>query len=211
MSEERITPEGTESRVAPADARYSNVRERFGGIDTPAALGGMFAALGMLGLLIAVTSVAAIPLQLNAIDTRGEILELGRAGVVVATLVILTSFILGGWVAARMARFDGVINGVGVALWMLLLVAVSAAAGIFLDARYNLFQRAGLPDWFSQIRGDDVTTLAMVAAVLAIAAVFTGSMIGGWAGNGYNRKVDSAMVHSDTVVTERSDIYRSDR
>ncbi len=209
MTEERITQERAESRVRPAGPDYTSVRERFGGIDTGAALGGMLAGLGMLVLLAALAAVAAIPLQINAFDIEGGVQELGMGGIAVATVVILVSFFVGGWAAARIARFDGVINGVGVALWMLLLVALSAAAGVFFDARYNLLQRAGLPDWFSQIRGEDVTTLAVVAAILAISALFVGCIIGGSVGEAYNRRVDSAMADTRTVPTERRDVDRS--
>jgi hypothetical protein len=205
MTRERTTRTRTrrraERRAEPAEQRFAEVRERFGGIDTPAALGGLFAAIGVLVLLATALAVTAIPFQINLFGTEGEVTEIGIAGVAVATFVVLTAFLVGGWAAARIARFNGVINGMGVALWMLLLVAVSAAVGIFLDARYNIFQRAGLPDWFSQIRGDDVTNLALLAAIVGVGAVIIGSVIGGAAGESYNRRVNTAIV--DTYPSER--------
>ena len=220
MTQRRTTEQSMESKstteqrlesTRSADRHYMGVRERFGGIDTPAALGGLMAAIGSLMLLLAILALTTLPLQINAIDIEGEIQELSGLGVAVAAVVILVSFFIGGWVAARIARFDGVINGVGVGLWMLLLVALSAAAGVFLDARYNLLQRAGLPDWFSQIRGDEVTTLAVVAAIVGVTAVFVGAILGGASGEGYNRRVDAALTDGTPVYTERTEPYRSDR
>jgi hypothetical protein len=171
-----------------------SVRDAFGGIDTPAALGGMFAAIGVLGTAAALLALTAIPFQLNAFDIEGNLTELEMAGVAVATLTVLLSFFVGGWVAARVARFDGVMNAIGVALWMLLLVAVSAVAGLYLDERYNLLQRTGLPDWFSQLRGDEMTALGVTAAILGVLAIIAGCLLGGAAGESYNQRVNRALV-----------------
>jgi hypothetical protein len=170
------------------------VAERFGGVDTPAALGGLFAAVGMLAFLGAVIAATSIPFQLNAFDIEGNLTELGWAGIAMAVLVVFVAFFFGGWVAGRMARFNGVMNGVGVGLWMLLLMAVSAAAGAFIEERYNVLQPAALPDWFTQFRAEDVTTMAIVAGILGLAAIFLGAALGGAVGEKYNREVDTAVT-----------------
>lgn len=195
----------TESRVSATQADYYDrrrLRERFGGIDTPAALGGLFAAIGMLVFLAAIIAVTTLPFQLNAIDPDGNPVALEAAGLAVATVIILVAFFVGGWAAARIARFDGVINGIGVALWMLLLIAVSAAAGLFIEAEFGFLQRAGLPDWFSQLRGD-VTSLAVAGSILGVAAVFLGSLLGGARGEAYNRRVETAMSDGRGTYVER--------
>lgn len=181
-----------------------SVRERFGGIDTPAAIGGLMAMLGALAFLAALIAAGAGTLEyrLNAIDIDGNLQELELAGIVIAGFVVLASGFVGGWVAARMARFDGVINGIGAALWLLFLVAVFAALGAFVGVEYNAFQRAGLPDWFSQISGDEVTTMAVLGGVIGIATLFVGAGLGGMVGEGYNRKVNTALAERP-VVTER--------
>lgn len=172
------------------------IRERFGGVDTPAALMGMFAALGVLVLAGAAITTWATGLdyQLNMIDLEGNVREFAVAGTVVAVLVVFVAFLLGGWAAGRMARYDGGINGIAAAMWMLLLVAVFAALGAFVDAELNVMQRAGLPDWFSQLRGDDVATGAIIAAVAAVVAMFVGAYAGGKLGEGYHREVDAEVA-----------------
>lgn len=197
-----MTQRATHVRGAETDLR--GVRERFGGIDTRAALGGMFAAFGVLVFLSALIAAGAgnIDYQLNAIDPDGNLQEVELVGSVVALLVVLAAFLVGGWVAARMARFDGVFNGLGVALWAILLVVVFAALGAFVGAEYNSFQQAGLPDWFSQFRGDDVTTAAVIAGVAGLVAVFLGSVLGGALGEAYNRKVNAAIT-DETLRRER--------
>jgi len=151
----------------------------------------MFAALGVLAFLGALLAAGAgsVPFQLNAIDLQGNAVELAWAGIAVAVVVVFVSFLLGGWAAGRMAVYDGGINGVASALWALLLIAVFAGLGVWAGAEYNAFQRAGLPDWFSQFRGDDVTTLGVVAAISGIAAMFLGAYVGGAWGERYHHRV----------------------
>jgi hypothetical protein len=177
-------------------------RERFGGVDTPAAVMGMFSALGVLVFVGALIGAGANELdyQLNVIDVEGNVQELLTAGAILAIVAVFVSFFLGGWAAARMARYDGPINGLAAAMWMLLLVAALAALGAWADEDLNALQIAGLPDWFSQIRGDDVTTAAISAGIAAAAATLLGGMLGGLAGERYHRQADAALVADATLV-----------
>lgn len=184
-----------------AEINMASIRERFGGVDTPAAILGMLTAFGVLVFLGALIAAGAgnIPYQLNAYDIQGNLQELAIGGVAVAVAVVFVSFLAGGWSAGRMARYDGGTNGVGVALWALLLVAIFAALGAWAGTEYNAFQQVGLPDWFSQIRGDGVTSIAVISAVLAVVAMFAGAYLGGRLGELYHRKADAALV--DQVTT----------
>jgi hypothetical protein len=184
------------AEIRGTETDMASMKERFGGLDTPAALMGMFTALGVLvflGSLIA-AGAGGISYQLNSLDIEGNPLELAVGGVVVAVVVVFVSFLAGGWAAGRMARYDGGLNGMASAIWMLLLVAVFAALGAFVGAEYNAFQRAGLPDWFSQFRGDDVTAIGVIAGIAAIAVMFIGGYLGGKMGETYHRRADAALT-----------------
>jgi len=184
------------SSVRGAETDVRSTRERFGGIDTPAALGGLLATIGALVFVTALLAAGAgaLAYELNAIDPDGSVREMEVAGIVTAAVVVFISALLGGWVAGRMARFDGVMNGVGVALWMLLLVAVFAALGIFVGEEYNAFQRAGLPNWFAQLDVDELTSGIIVASIVGIASLFAGALLGGALGESYNRRVTAALT-----------------
>lgn len=188
----------TTSQIRGTETDLRPVKDRFGGIDTPAAVGGLFALIGTLAFLSALIGAGAggLQYQLNGIDVDGNLQEIEVLGIVVATLVVLSSAFVGGWVAARMARFDGVMNGIGVAIWLLLLVALFAALGAFVGAEYNAFQRVGLPDWFSQFSADDVTSGVIIGGVVAIAGLFLGTALGGLVGDAYNRRVEAAITDS---------------
>lgn len=196
----RQTIRGTETRMG-------SVRERFGGVDTPAALMGTFTALGVLVFLGALIAAGggALEYQINAFDLEGNATELTIIGIVVALLVVLAAFFVGGIAAGRMARYDGGVNGIATATWALLLVAIFAALGAFLGAEYNAFQRAGLPDWFSQLRiaGGDATALGVVAAVLNVAVMFLGAYLGGKIGETYHTRVDAALTDQGVETPPR--------
>ncbi len=160
--------------------------------------------MAILGTMVFLASLiaagaGALDYQLNAIDLEGNLQEIGVTGMVVASLVVLASAFVGGWVAARMARFDGVINATAAALWLLLLVAVFAALGAFVGAEYNAFQRAGLPDWFAQFDAEDITTTVVIAGLVGIIALFVGAALGGMVGDRYNQRVNAALAERPVV------------
>jgi hypothetical protein len=115
-------------------------------------------------------------------------------GAIVAIAVVFAAFFVGGWAAGRMARYDGGINGVGVALWFILLVAIFGLLGAWFGSEYNAFANAGLPDWFAQIGADDVTLKAIAGAAAGIVTALLGGGIGGQLGEQYHRRVDAAMT-----------------
>jgi hypothetical protein len=186
----------TPQQVRGAETDLGGIRERFGGADLVAGILGMFAALGTLVFLGALLAAGAgeIPYQLNQIDLDGNLQEVEVVGALVAIAVVFVSFFVGGWAAGRMARYDGGINGVGVALWFILLVAIFGLLGSWFGAEYNAFSGANLPDWFAQIGADDLTLKAVAGAAAGIAAAVLGGGIGGMLGEQYHRRIDAALT-----------------
>jgi len=189
-------PTDSPGAIRGTEVKMAGIRERFGGIDTPAALLGMFAAFGVLVFLGALVTAGAagITYQLNAVDVEGNIVQLSLVGMATALVLVFSAFLAGGWAAGRMARYDGGINGIGTAIWALLMIALFGAIGWFFGTEYNAFQRAGLPNWFSQLRGDGVTALTVSAAVLSVAAMFGGGYVGGKFGEMFHQRADAAIA-----------------
>ena len=193
------------SAIGRADLTF---RERFGGVDTPSAIMGMFAAVGVLIFIGALVGAGANELdyQLNAIDVEGNVQELLTAGVILAVVVVFVSFFLGGWAAARMARYDGGINGLAAAMWMLLLVAVFPALGSMgrrgsQRAPDRRAPRLVLPDPGVTM----LTTVAIIAAIAAAAATLVGGFLGGLAGERYHREADATLVGQVAAVETADD------
>ena len=186
-------------------------RERFGGRDLPASLAGMLVALAALLLLAGLASAAigAIAFQTGV---EGNEDELSIGALIAAGVVIFLAFLLGGWAAGRMARYNGALNGFMVAVWFIVLGVVLAAAGAIAGNTYNLFDdlrvaEASLPNWFS---GEDVTVEAIVSSVAFAVLMVLGAVLGGIWGTRMHTRADREIVagYSADVVDRRSVVER---
>ncbi|CAN5774687.1 hypothetical protein BH23ACT4_BH23ACT4_09090 [soil metagenome] len=174
----------------------TRVYERFGKADFLASIVGMFAALGTLVFLGALfgAGAAGIDFQMNMLNAEGVLDEASIIGLIVAALVVFAAFLVGGFAAGRMSRYNGGMNGLGVGLWALLLITVFAALGAWIGAEYNAFNSANLPNWVAQIDVDDLTTAAVLGSVVLIASMLLGGYTGGRLGELYHHRVDAAIV-----------------
>jgi hypothetical protein len=163
----------------------------------------MLAAIGVLALIGAAAAAASntIDYQLNLMDGQGALDELSSVGVLVALGAVFVSFLVGGLASGRMARYDGGLNGMGTALWMLLLITVFAALGEFVAAEFNILTDSGLPNWIAQIDGENATLAAVVVGIASIVLMFVAGYIGGRLGEMYHRRLDIAMI--DAATAER--------
>jgi len=181
---------------ADIEPEASIVRERYGKADLVASILGMFAAVGtlvFLGALFA-AGTATIELQTNLLNQDGTLDEVETVGAIAAMVVLFVSFLVGGIAAGRMSRYDGGMNGMGTALWFLLLVTIFAALGAWVGEEYNAFALADLPNWVSQVDVENVTTAAIVMSIVSVAVILLGGYLGGRIGDSYNRKVDEALL-----------------
>src|ERR687895_2295576 len=108
-----------------AEEREDRLRDMYGGIDWLASfLGFVFAAVvGALFSLIAGLVLAPLGVSVNLGGEIGAAIITGL--VLVAVLVFLTYF-FGGYVAGRLARFDGGRNGAMLLLWTLAVALLAA-------------------------------------------------------------------------------------
>ncbi len=136
---------------AVTTSRWEELRERFGGVDTPAAIAGMFTAMGVFLFLAGLGAAGAggLAFQVDLSDAEGAVEEVSLIGGILALVGLFVAFLIGGWAAGRMARYDGGLNGAMTAFWMLLLIVVFAALGTWLGQEYNVFAQMNLPDWVS--------------------------------------------------------------
>jgi hypothetical protein len=190
-------------RVVPADpvARIRETvvarqEERFGGIKIGSAFFGCLTAAAMIILLGALALAAGRAGLLPGTDpvsdsTKASSPFSGMAGLILLFLVPFLAFVSGGYVAGRMARFNGVGQGLMVWLW-----AVIAAAGLASVAVVGGGQSHPL-NMVSDLLGVPVhegllRTSSLVAAIAVAALALLGAVLGGLAGVHYHRKVDRA-------------------
>jgi hypothetical protein len=182
-----------------ADVGVVAVRERFGGIDIPATLVGMLTALALLVLLggLIGAAIGVIGYQVGLDDVEDD---LSIASLIGGLVTIFVAFLVGGWAAARIARYDGVRNGLMTGIWALILAALVSALAAWLGSEYDVLGNVDLPQWFSR---DALTLGAIVSGLAAVVAMLLGGLLGGLWGERYHRRADDAIA-----ATRRGGILR---
>ena len=114
--------------------------------------------------------------------------QIGIGGGIAVLVVLFLAYLAGGYVAGRMARFDGVRQGLAVWLVGLIVVIVLAAAGAILGAKYNVLQSLNLPR--IPIDEGTATTAGIITLVAILVVTLLGAVLGGKLGDRYHRRVD---------------------
>ncbi|MBA2462908.1 MAG: hypothetical protein H0V45_14275 [Actinobacteria bacterium] len=176
--------------TARGDAGVRQVRERFGGIDLPATLVGMLTGLALVALLggLIGAAVGVIGYQTGVENVEDD---LSVASLIGGAVTLFLAFLVGGWAAARIARYDGPRNGLMTGVWTIVLAAVVSILAAALGAKYDILSRVDLPQWFSQ---DALTGGAIVSALVAVVAMLAGGFLGGAWGERYHRRADAELV-----------------
>jgi hypothetical protein len=192
---------GRESRVGGGVDRgtMAAVRERqrdeFGGIAWGSTFFGWLTAVGLGAILAGILSAIGAALALtegSQIGGRESAETIGIAGGIALLVVLFLSYFAGGYVAGRMARFDGARQGVGVFLWAIIIAAALAIAAAIGGSEYNVLQRLDLPRL--PIDEGDLTTGGIIALVAGLLTMLIAAVLGGKLGEGFHRKVDRHAV-----------------
>src|SRR4029453_19263057 len=105
---------------ATPDEVYAAERAEFGGMKFGSAFFGWLTAAGLGVLLTALVAAVLTALNLSAEDVGDGVArvgDLGMAGAVAVAVVVFIAYFAGGYVAGRMARFSGALQGFAVWLW----------------------------------------------------------------------------------------------
>ena len=173
------------ARRVGSDVGVKEARRSFGGIDVPATLGGTAAAIGTAVLVAGLLAGAGtVGYQRGLAGTE----ELSIGGLVAGLATLLIAFLVGGWVAGRMARYDGGRNGVLTAVWFLLLAALMSGLGAWLGREYDVLPSLRLPQWFS---AEARTGAAVASGLVALAVMLLAAWLGGHLGSRYHRRADA--------------------
>ncbi len=170
-------------------------RSRYGGIKWGAAFFGWLSANGLAVLLIALLSAGGVAIGLteglDSADAAAEQADtIGIAGGIVLLVVLFLAYLAGGYVAGRMARFDGARQGIAVWVIGVLVVLALAVAGLVFGSEYNVLQRLDLPR--IPIDEGTATTGGIIALVAVLLVTLLGAILGGKLGDRFHRKVDRA-------------------
>jgi len=182
-----VTEDDIEVMTGGEDLGIYRAHRRFGGFDAGAAVAGLLAATGMTALLGGIAgAIGTIGYQMDTGTTE----TLSTTGFVAGLVVLVVSFLFGGWVAGRVARYDGGLNGLVASGLFVALSAIMAGMGAWFGERYDVFADIRLPQWFSNLSN----TTAVLSAVVALVVCIIAGWFGGVVGSRYHRKADDYLA-----------------
>ncbi|MDQ1056125.1 hypothetical protein QFZ23_000026 [Arthrobacter globiformis] len=198
-------PDGRPDTARPDDPAFATremaaarQKEAFGGMKIGSAFFGWLAATGMAVLLTALVAAAgtAVGLATNtdvnaAVGRAASNQTVGIAGIIVLLVILFASYYSGGYVAGRMARFNGAKQGFMVWIWALIAAVLVAVLGMIAGEQFNILAQLNS---FPRIPVNEgqVTTTGIIAAVVVALVALVGAVLGGMAGMHFHRKVDRA-------------------
>lgn len=188
------TPKGFKNEVIAAE------RERFGGIKWGSAFFGWLTAIGMTVLLSALATAIGLGAANNADvqdaaeDATQNADTLGILGAIALAVILLLAYYCGGYVAGRMARFDGVKQGLAVWLWGLVIAIVVAILAAIAGNEFNIISNLGGAPQIP-VDGSLLTASGLIALAIAVVVPLLGAILGGKAGMHFHRKVDQEGIN----------------
>ncbi|WP_066286663.1 hypothetical protein [Arthrobacter sp. B6] len=197
----------TPGATTPEDIRDDSVaaeRGRFGGIKPGSAFFGWMTAMGISVLLTAlITAVAAAAGATSnfepstVLNQASENLQMvSITGAIILAVVLFIAYYCGGYVAGRMARFDGAKQGLAVWLWAVIATIVAATLAALATQFNNVLDATAFPG----LAANEEALTAGSITLLFIAALVTlaGAVLGGQMGMRFHRRVDQAAVNHQT-------------
>ena len=168
-------------------------RDRFGGLKIGASFFGWLAAAGagvlMIALLASVGAGIGLSTNLNPDQVTGSAGTLGIISAVVLLAVTFVAYFCGGYVAGRMARFNGARQGVGVWLWAIVAAVVVAALTLITGSQHDATRYLnGGPQ--IPLTAEELTAAGILTALLVLAIALVGAVLGGLSGMRFHRRID---------------------
>ena len=184
------SPKGRRNEVVAAQ------KERFGGMKFGSAFFGWLTATGMAALLTALASAIGVAIATNTSPDRitGQTLRtVGIVSVIVVAIILFIAYFAGGYVAGRMARFDGAKQGVAVWLWAVVIAIVLAILAAVAGSQFNILSNLNAFPRIPVNEGD-LTTTGIVTLIIAAVIALIAAILGGKAGMNFHRRVDQATI-----------------
>src|SRR5215216_1706328 len=115
------------------EEREDRLRDMYGGVDWLASFLGFIFSTVLGGVFSAIAGLVLVPFGITPELSGGQIGASVLTGLAVLGVLIFLTYFFGGYVAGRLARFDGGRNGAMLLLWTLLAVLLVAVVNAVLS------------------------------------------------------------------------------
>jgi hypothetical protein len=180
-----------------AEEREDRLRDMYGGVDWLASFLGFVFAIVLGAAFSTVAGLLLVPFGLTPDLSGGQIGASGITGLALLGVLIFLTYFFGGYVAGRLARFDGGRNGAMVLVWTFIVVLILALAALV----FSGFLPDAAAEGIANLVGRIVSTarslagagvVGMVTALAAVLIALLGGFLGGRLGSRYHTQIDRA-------------------
>ena len=172
---------------SPRDRKRLARQAGLGRVSFISALAGVLVAYGAFALLAALVGAVAIAIGLDTELASNDWATFEMGSAVTVTVVAFVAYLFGGYVAGRMARRAGLVNGLAVFVLAVLLVVVVgaiAASQAETEAVQANLRSLGLP-----ITGTEWARIGTVAGIGTLVGMLVGAGIGGVVGERWHSEL----------------------
>jgi hypothetical protein len=178
-----------------AEEREDRLRDMYGGVDWLASFLGFVFAIVAGVVFSVIAGLVLAPLGFS-VELGGEIGAAAVTGLVLVGILVFLTYFFGGYVAGRLARFDGGRNGAMLLLWsgvtVLVLALVNAILASFLPStisdEINNFIQNQLLSTIGSL--SQLGVVGVVVFVGALLLALLGGFLGGRLGSRYHAEID---------------------
>jgi hypothetical protein len=180
-----------------AEDREDRLRDMYGGVDWLASFLGFVFTIVLASVFSAISGLVLVPFGITPEFSGGQIGAPAITGLALLGVLIFLAYFFGGYVAGRLARFDGGRNGAMVLLWTFIVVLILALAALV----FSGFLPAGMTDRIANLVHGTVSAagnligagpvgigVALAAGIIAL----LGGFLGGRLGSRYHTEIDRA-------------------
>ena len=180
-----------------AEEREDRLRDMYGGVDWLASFLGLVFAIVLGALFSAIAGLVLIPFGIAPDLSGGQIGASAITGLALLGVLIFLTYFVGGYVAGRLARFDGGRNGAMVFVWTFILVLILALAALV----FSGFLPSGAAGRIANIVDGVLSTarnlaeaglVGIVTGLAAVLIALLGGILGGRLGSRYHTEIDRA-------------------
>jgi len=172
----------------PSRAHTEVAREAgLGRLSFVSVLAGSLSAYGAFAIVASIAGAILVGADADVDFTTSDWTSGELLSAVVTALVLLVAYLFGGYVAGRMARRSGVLNGLGV--FALSLVAAAIAGGIVSGLADSAELEQDLRNIGVPTTWDEWSGVGLTAALLALAGMLLGAVVGGMLGERWHTKL----------------------
>lgn len=169
---------------------------------------GMLAGLGMFLLLsVLVTAGATLfDLEFDLLPTDDGLQQLSMIAFTTTAIILAVSAMVGGYVAGRIARYDGTLVGLGASLWLTLVFALFAGLTLWIGSVSGALDGFDLAGGLSTIDAAGLSTPAVIAGSGLFVVTLLGGLLGGRFGQSHEIPTTDTVVDLRQVEDKEADV-----